>query len=213
MIKKFFYGAMIAGMMSVGTANAATVGACGAASNNVTSASDCRDLSSINPSSLNATFVDRVNDLDVPLFGFDDWILGARKTSNGNTSNQFELFEGIFIGSSSIINGGSFTLVSDFWEQFDTAALVIRNGNGNNERVFAYNLVSDIITGTWSKFDGPVNIVGLLVRERSLDDGVGSNPGGDFDPITPVPLPAAAWMLIAALGGIGLLGRKRKMQA
>ena len=48
-----------------------------------------------------------------------------------------------------------------------------------------------------------------------IDDlAFGRVVGGPLgDPVAPVPLPAAAWMMIAALGGLGILGRNRKKVA
>lgn len=39
--------------------------------------------------------------------------------------------------------------------------------------------------------------------------GGGSGGGQDCDPISPVPLPAAGWLMMAGLGGLAALGRRR----
>lgn len=55
--------------------------------------------------------------------------------------------------------------------------------------------------------------VNVLVTDIEFDRVVFRNGGSDafeYANVAPVPLPAAAWMLVAGLGGIGLLSRKRK---
>ena len=50
-----------------------------------------------------------------------------------------------------------------------------------------------------------------------LDDGYSSHPDKDYDDYvgilvasTPVPLPAAAWLLLSGLAGFGAVARRRK---
>ena len=48
-----------------------------------------------------------------------------------------------------------------------------------------------------------------LARFGLGGSGGGSGGGQDCDPISPVPLPAAGWLMMAGLGGLAALGRRR----
>jgi len=50
------------------------------------------------------------------------------------------------------------------------------------------------------------DVTEVVVTGSFLQDGVMS----DFTYNTPVPLPAAAWLLLSGLGGLGFVGRKRR---
>lgn len=93
-------------------------------------------------------------------------------------------------------------------EAFDGASLVATatasSQGGDTQAVFGEmfaNITSLVITG----FDpGNIDYEPLLDVHFLIDNVVVSAPGAEDDPLTPVPLPAAGWLLAAALVGIGM---------
>lgn len=60
------------------------------------------------------------------------------------------------------------------------------------------------LSGTWASPNNALSHASIYYRPDSYDDDNPSGPGGPV-----VPLPAAGWMMIAALGGLAAAKRKR----
>lgn len=106
--------------------------------------------------------------------------------------------------------GGSAQLV---WSLEDSTEAVI--AYGANPVWSAPFTVVDMITlssGSYSLLIGDLSFVGnTYVIE--LITGNGSGDGGSYHAgggVGAVPLPAAAWLMLSGLAGLGLLGRKQK---
>ncbi|WP_299782700.1 VPLPA-CTERM sorting domain-containing protein [uncultured Roseobacter sp.] len=82
---------------------------------------------------------------------------------------------------------------------YEKVGLSVKHGNG-----FAfYNLdLTKALTGTWFTYDNANSGAGNAFSHI--------NAWYMGDPVSPVPLPAAGWMLIAGLGGLGAMRRFRK---
>jgi len=61
-----------------------------------------------------------------------------------------------------------------------------------------------------SAFADPVNTLQAGVRFQQVNEGAGSDKLIYNPTIAPVPLPAAGWMLVAALGGLGAINHRKK---
>ena len=111
---------------------------------------------------------------------------------------------------------GSFDFGANFFDTYDKALLVLKGGNGTNiapNNYVGYLLVAGVdgASGTWlSPFlntnSGNRTDVSHVTYYGQLRDG---DPGPGPAP-SPVPLPPAVFLLLAALGGLGVLGWWRR---
>ncbi|WP_300016507.1 VPLPA-CTERM sorting domain-containing protein [uncultured Roseobacter sp.] len=181
--------------LSVGTSSAAVIEGCGGKSFSATQAG--MDLSVADAGSIcgnlggsqgNSTG----NNSPISAAG---WISGAEVQgdnpdgASGQGNGNLGLTVSVASNTWSIINPNNYA----------TVGISVKHGNG-----FAfYNLdLTKALSGTWFTYD-------------NANSGAGSafshiNAWYMGDPTTPVPLPAAAWMLIAGLGGLGAMRRFRK---
>jgi len=134
--------------------------------------------------------------------GTDFLLFSARTIPAGNTVPGFGLpglGAGVTVGATAI-NGGApvwSALGASSGECFDA-------GCGYTGWVSAtYTIVA---AGNYSLGFGVTNF-----GDTAFDTGLavaGANIGGE--PISPIPLPAAGWLLVAALGGLGVMRRRRQ---
>lgn len=93
---------------------------------------------------------------------------------------------------------------------FSAFAVLFKFGRGNiSDAWFSFELpTSSFKDSSWSLLDG--NGDAYTQHELSHTTLYGIKGGGDNNTPDPVPLPAAGFLLIGALGGLGLMRRRKK---
>jgi hypothetical protein len=148
-------------------------------------------------SNTNINLIDPDGDLILGAFNIGDWALEDRVNEPATTSGILTL---------TYASGKSGTWSATGLDAFNNVMIAIKGSTG-----FALYLID--IAGSaqgGGLFGGSWSVAGL------------ENAGGSSNPpdishlslytsgvATPIPLPAAAWMLIAGLGGLGLLARRK----
>lgn len=133
---------------------------------------------------------------DIFGLGVDDWALAAKdESASASTGGTFDL-DGFASAKS-----GSWSVAS--FDGYKYAALVVKGGSNG---WLAYLLDTTVTSGSWSTL-GILNGGGNQPDLSHLSLYVGG--GQVAEPPSSVPLPAAIWMLLAGLGGIAALSRKR----
>jgi hypothetical protein len=140
---------------------------------------------------------DSNTDLD-GIFGINDWVELAKvdmDDGEGGTSGVLTVGDGETSGSWSVSGFGDAKNIM----------LVLKGGPTFSSYLLSTTGLVGPIMGTWST-------AGILAGSGASGPGLSHltiYTNDVIDPTTPVPLPAAAWMLLAALGGLGLFGRRR----
>jgi hypothetical protein len=148
------------------------------------------------------------------LFGFTDWTEKAKVDFAGSTGGTNN---GLTVGNYSVVNGvatGTWSILPSVIAGVQRIAVVIKQSN----TWAAYLYDPAILGGTYSAaaFFEPGDADGKCYnpkngRERNCADNRGgiSHISVYTSGVSQVPLPAAAWLMLAGLGGLGLVARRR----
>jgi hypothetical protein len=93
--------------------------------------------------------------------------------------------------------------------QISTDLLTLENLQGVGLR-FQGGQTARTLIGSAGAITGPAT--GLPVFQTGGQTGSNGQPAGEFQTPAPVPLPASAWLLLGALGGLGGLSWRRKQR-
>jgi hypothetical protein len=92
----------------------------------------------------------------------------------------------------------------------DAAQVGVYDGlNGSGNLVYTFNLVA---SSAWTEITNLSAFSGVG-QSIAFGDGFSVNAGFDDVTLAPVPLPAAAWLLLSGLGGLGAFARRRRQTA
>ncbi|MEH6590734.1 MAG: VPLPA-CTERM sorting domain-containing protein [Halioglobus sp.] len=104
---------------------------------------------------------------------------------------------------------GEFSIVDQFWDDFDQAIISIHVGHGRDKSVssgFMFLIDENTTVGEFATYCDPSG-TGCGLSNVKLW-GVNTISGGPMPP-SAVPVPAAAWLFGSALLSLGLFKRKR----
>lgn len=136
------------------------------------------------------------------VFGITSWdLLEEIATTNGADDIAGSVFS---LVSNAGNTGGSWALKDGFsFDPNESYAFVLKGGNNGT---IAYLMNTMFRSGSWKNDDLPLNNGGNV---PGLSNIRLFGTGDLIETTTPVPLPAAVWMLLAGLAGLGALARRR----
>jgi len=151
-------------------------------------------------------------------FGFTDWLFDAKANADDTAGGLGTIDEGDNQFGLSLTPSTGDELQSGSWEITDPDGngfgsanfmLVFKDGNASPAPLVSY-LVGDVLSGTYEtpffNNDDDVFDDGKDISHVSLWYREDGNQGGDVV----IPLPAAGWMLLSALGAMGYLGSRAR---
>ena len=111
------------------------------------------------------------------------------------------------LGGNANLNG---LLPGNDYSVFDFAIGYPQQGNANRLDSSEFPTLAFSIAAAGTALSD-FTAIGLRFQGVTFADGSeGSDKLFDDDPVAPVPLPAAGWMLLAGLGGLGVARRRRR---
>ena len=144
------------------------------------------------------------------LFGYQDWAFLAKDEDTGPTGSiSLDVDDGEG-GSAWSANAGDWT--SGDLSLFDHVVVVVKTSNSWAAYLFTGDAIADF--GTWTTAAFPTNNEGSRALSHLSLYGGCSDPdgcdGGGDNPNGEIPLPAAGWMLLAGVGGLAAMRRRKK---
>jgi len=134
-------------------------------------------------------------------FGPDDWAYAGKYDIDNSASDA----SAPVLAGTNVSQSGTMTILASLWADYGEVMAIFKSGN---EPLTGYLLKAG---DTVFSYDSPFLRTGKNSRDIShvslYGRGTGGGGGG---PLPGVPLPAAGWMLIAGLGGLAAVGRRRK---
>ena len=82
-----------------------------------------------------------------------------------------------------------------------TEVLTFRITNVTGDSIESYAMAADMLNNGTEEF--------FAAHIAGYDDGLSGNTSGQFAGSTPVPVPAAAWLMFSALGALGWTRRRK----
>lgn len=155
-----------------------------------------------NNSGSNVDLNDAQNFTSGALFGSTNWELDTKIEVSGNEDDGFFFDTAdpngrLSAGLEDDALSGSWSVGN--WNGVEKATLVLKGGNG-----FAAYLL-DLTAG----LEGEWSTQALFVGKNNNNNPTLSHVSLYTTP-SPIPLPAAGWLLITALGGLGIAARRRR---
>ena len=139
-------------------------------------------------------------------FGFSDWTFVARDNNLNGTD------EGVTaaLTISGNTKSGSWSIAGMANTDF---MLVFKGGNLNN--TVPGSVIGYFLSTVSGSYRSPLlNDNNFNPRDISHVSLYSRDSGGGITPPNPIPLPAAAWLLLSGIGGLGVMGwRKRRADA
>jgi hypothetical protein len=144
---------------------------------------------------------------NLDIFGKTGWLQIAKleSTSPGSPANLDTA--GVTFKSTSVTGNfsGTWSVAQSVYDNYSYVAIVMNDGNHNPHPTIAYLVTA--LGGTW--------ITPWVHRIHDTLENSLSNVQfvGIRGETTVIPLPAAGWLILAGLGGLGLVARRRSRAA
>jgi hypothetical protein len=150
--------------------------------------------------------------------GTTQGISGASLATDGDGFIVGEQFEYSICAASSVDESCANDLQIDFAEAVINLSFVVTGYNdGDLVNLSVFGAFSNLLGSINIVGDGPVDLAGFgAIGSLNFDD---SSTGRGFTyrdftfDVAPIPLPASAWLLLGALGGLGALARRKRLTA
>ena len=143
------------------------------------------------------------------LFNYDDWQFAERINIGDDgdaTSEEIDVGLGVNVGD------GTWSATAELLADYEDFLIVLKAGP--TFAAYLYNSIDELvddIAGTFNTdaFPNPTGnssqgLSHITAYVRGEGDGGGDDPNGE------IPLPAAGWMLLAGVGGLAAMRRRKK---
>ncbi|WP_370692982.1 VPLPA-CTERM sorting domain-containing protein [Pseudotabrizicola sp.] len=138
------------------------------------------------------------------LFGLTGWELIARD----NDLNGTDTGDASALTVSGSLTSGFLTLAASLYSTYSDIVIVLKAGGGFDPEFWvAYKAVAGTTSFEYASIFTKLNGAGKTVTGEISHISVYGVPG---DTPSPVPLPAAGWLMIAGLGGLAALRRRKR---